>query len=170
MNEKSKKPLIIGLLLPVIMIIVTALSLLMQDSITPPEYNFIYVYGKDRYAVNDRFTVEDGRIVELEVEYPERYNFTGTGNLYVYDFAVNEGRLIKPEDADDLQIIDKTESPDGYEIFFGTMNEGIFPVLLTFRDRRKIYIKNESGSMKIDIFSEEEDRAYYFKFIGWLEK
>ena len=166
--KKENIPLIIGLCLPILMIIIVALSIYLPTLFAPePTHNFIYTTWHQNYA-SHHFYVDNGKIVQEESS-PPYEDFKGnlsTPKLFIYDINTNEVKELSLEQAQKYTLDSSNTSPDGFEITYG--HDDCDPFFGGGRNYGTVYLKGHHISKKLNI---EREANYYwrnFNFIGWV--
>ena len=172
MNPKKDISLIIGIAIPILMIVLVAASIYLPSLFSPPpRFNFLYVTD-DGYYQGQQYVVERGTLVKQGVIYPERYT-PRAARLFVHDVVKNESKEISFEDAQRLHLDPSGKSPDGFEVVYGSREDGIFPLFFfTSTDYNTIYMKGHNASRKLDLPSKTAEGYYYnsrFRFLGWIK-
>ena len=130
MEEKKKNiPLIVALSIPVLMIVLIAVSIYLPGlMIKPPKVNFVYSIGGD-YCYQNRYSVQNGKIVEIEIKKPENNNLCRNyldARLFYYDVQHNSPREISFAEAAGITLDNSLKSADGFEIVSGNDSFDIF--------------------------------------------
>ncbi len=168
MPEKKKNvPLVIALSIPVLMILLIAVSIYLPVLFVKPGIDFIYSHGGD-YCSRDKYSVRDEKIVENAVKENSKNHgcgYQGEVKLYYYDVQRDTAREITFEEAKNYQLDNHSKSLDGFEVVPGNQS---FDILFfsgsSYYDK---YLKKGAFSRKLNI-----GKAYYysFKFIGWIKE
>ena len=88
MDAKKNIPLILGLSIPILMILFVAGSIYLPGLFVQPKFNFLYAMGDD-YYYGRHYSVQNGRLIKNEVEYPEYVGNRTESSLYIYDVVKN---------------------------------------------------------------------------------
>ncbi len=165
MDEKKKNvPLIVALTIPLMMVVIIAVSIYLPSLFVKPTTNFIYSLGGDYYSQH-RYAVKEGRVAQIDVKYPEN-NYSPTNykdpRIYYHDIVSNTTREISLEEAQSFLLDDRNVSIDGFQIVSGSHGGDIF--FYDYSSRYKRYIKKGSFSKKLNL---DNDETYYFQFLGW---
>ncbi|MFA5362601.1 MAG: hypothetical protein WC335_05060 [Candidatus Omnitrophota bacterium] len=169
MGSKKNISLLIGIAIPILMIVLIALSIYLPSFFAPaPQFNFLYV-TEDNYGQNFQFGVENGVLVKREVKYPEHY-IPKESRLFIHDVIKNTDREITFEDARKLKLDSRLKSPDGYEVVYGSTDYGFFPFFYGGHDYNAMYLKGHNTSKKLDLQASTDGRYYYRnrRFLGWI--
>lgn len=169
MGSKKNISLIVGIAIPILMIVLIAVSIYLPSLFAPaPQFNFIYV-TEDNYGQNFQFAVENGVLVKREVKYPEHYT-PKDARLFIHDVMKNTDQEITFEDAQKLKLDSLLKSPDGYEVVYGSSDYGFFPFFYGGSDYNAMYLKGHNTSKKLDLQSSTDGRYYYRnrRFLGWI--
>ena len=166
--KKKNIPLIIGLCIPVLMIVIVALSILIPKAFAPkPSYSFIYATWKQYPQY--RYYVREGKIIleDCNPPYKDYKDALNRPRLFVYDVTLNECKRITFEEAQSYKLNDKCKSPDGFEVIRGSY-DSYDPFFYSSRDYNAIYLKGHHISKKIDIGKVADYYWHKFEFIGWI--
>ena len=172
MKPQKNISLIIGLAIPFLMIVLVAASIYLPGLFAPqPTINFLYVTGDD-YYLDHSYVVENGELTKREVKYPEHYT-PGVTRLFVHDVSVNESKEVSFEEAQQLRLDANVKSTDGYEVVYGNVEYGFFPLFFSGdRDYNSMYLKGHSTSKKLKLQTPSDGRYYYTRdrahFLGWI--
>lgn len=180
--------LILAFLLPIVLIVVIALSTSLPSLFLSTDYNFVYSactdghrnysYPCDSY-LKKRYSVVGDKLVLLPVNTMEDSNGDGkpdfigqyTDRIFLHDTQKNESREITLAEAQTLTLQNLLTSPDGVTVsgHYERRSGGFFPFdggsssygyyLTKGRSRSKLNLINSS------------DQYYYqnnFQFIGWV--
>lgn len=189
MKEFFKKnfAIILAFLLPILLIVIIALSTYLPSLFLSTDYNFIYsscTDGSNYYSYNcddyllKRYSVLNGKIIINPIDSNQDSDKDGvpdinekyTARVFLHDTKKNESREITIEEAQTLSLNSLLTSPDGVtvssnydrgtEIFFIFDNGSSYGYYLT---------KGKSRS-KLNLIN-NDNRGYYrnnFQFIGWV--
>ncbi|MFH1622181.1 MAG: hypothetical protein ABIA97_03575 [Candidatus Omnitrophota bacterium] len=174
MKIKDNISLIVGLSIPLLMILFVGLSIYLPGLFVKPGYGFLYASGGDYHSIK-QYAVKNGKIIEVEVNYPERFSGAKIEpKLYVYNVSKDNSWEISFEEAEKLNLDDSTKSPDGFEVVSGGYGGDIF---YSRGGYYKKYIKGHNFSKELNLktSSTGSDSSYWsdyrsFKFIGWIEE
>ena len=168
MMKKENIPLVIGLCIPVLMIIIVAISIYLPTLFAPePIHNFIYASWHQNYA-SHHYYVDKGKIVREESPPPYK-GYEGnlsSPKLFIYDIKNNQPKEIPLEQAQKYKLDSSKTSPDGFEITYGSYD--CDPFFVGCRNHGTVYLKGHHISKKLNI---EKNQNYYrrnFNFIGWI--
>jgi hypothetical protein len=166
---KKHFTLIIGIAIPLVMILLVATSIYLPGFFVQPEFNFLYVTGEDRYW-GYSYSVEDGPLTR-EYNVPDDDFDTARSELrlFIYDVTHNESREVTFEEAVQLQLDPDKESPDGFEVTYGSRGENFLFMFGSYTDYNSQYLVGRGVSKKLDL-DVGADNSYYgsFKFLGWI--
>lgn len=167
--NKQNIPLIAGISIPILMIIFVAASIYLPRLFVPaPKYNFLYATDGDYYT-RRFYSVQNDRLVENEIKYPEKYRPRRKPKFFVHDIVKNESKEIAFEDAQKLTLNSNVKSPDGFEVVSGTRHSGFFPFFFGGgRDYKTKYIKGRNTSKKLNLQMITDYYYRNFHFIGWI--
>lgn len=164
-------PLLISFALPVVMIIVIALSIFLPQYISHPKYDFVYsVY--DGYYSTSFYTLEKGKLVQnLVPVYELENNYYRVPKLYRYDMQNNLTKEISFGEAQQYMYFSSEISPDGYTIKESGMNGGIFPFSFdNSANTRSVYAVTKYSGKKLTIHESTTPWSNQIHFIGWIQK
>ena len=169
MEEKKKNvPLIVALSIPVLMIVLIAISIYVPALFIKPTMNFVYSVGGDHCYPN-KYSVKNGKIVENEIKQPETNNACRSysnyreARLFYYDVKRTTSREITLAEAATLTVDAAIKSQDGFEVVSGNYSSDIFFSGGSYYDK---YLKKGAYSRRLNVGS----TSYYdFKFIGWVK-
>ena len=169
MEEKRKNiPLIVALSIPVLMIVLIAISIYVPALFIKPTVNFVYSTGGD-YCYQNRYSVKSGKIVENEIKKPEDNNSCRNyreARLFYYDVQHNMSREISMDEAVKLAVDDSIKSTDGFEVVSGSGSSDIF--FFSGSSYYDKYLKKGAYNRRLNIVGPTS--SYYdFKFIGWVK-
>jgi hypothetical protein len=171
MNSKKNISLIFGIAIPILMILLVAVSIYLPALLAPaPRFNFLYVAGVD-YNQSHQYVVENGVLNKYKYKDKDHSDNhpPGVGKLFVHDVSANESKEISFEDARKLKLDANAKSPDGYEVVCGGA-EGLFPFDYSGYD--EMYLKGHHTSKKLNLQYPAAGYSYYrgnrFYFLGWI--
>ena len=170
MSSKKNVSLIVGISIPILMIVLVAISIYVPAFFAPaPRANFLYVTGNDYYQ-GQQYFVENGTIVKREVRYPEHYA-PGVARFFLHNTFANEDKELSFEEAQKLKLNANEKSPEGYEVVYGNTESGFFPFFFSGgTDYNTMYLKGHNTSRKLNLQSPDDGRYYYRnrRFLGWI--
>ncbi len=169
MDLKKNISLIIGISIPVFMVILIAASIYLPSFFAPaPQFNFLYVMG-DSCGSDFQFTVENDMLVKHEVKCPKG-RMPKDVRLFIHDVIKNADREIAFEEAQKLKLDPMLESPDGYEVVYGSDHWGYFPFFYDGSNYDAMYLKGHNTNRKLKLQLSSDGRYYYRnrRFLGWL--
>ena len=188
MKDFMKKhfAIVLAFSLPLVLLVVIALSAYLPSAFISTNYNFVYaacVDGSNNYLyrcdayLEQLYAVVDGQLVLNEVDVAldtdrdgipdvnEGYN----ARLFLHNTQSNETREITAEEATSLTLDGLVTSPDGVSVV-GQYDRG--PDIFLLFDGGSSYghylVKGKAKS-KLNLINTEERYSYRdnFKFIGW---
>lgn len=174
MEIKRNFSLIAAISIPLLMIVFVAGSIYLPGLFVKPHFNFLYVSGQDYPYGRQRYTVENGRLVQQEITklesrgyYPPRQE----ARLFVHDVAKNESREISFQEAQRLTLDPSLQSPDGFEVVYGNRGNGVFALFFGSRsDYNARYLTGHNVSKKLNLkFSGDSQYTNFFQFLGWIQ-
>lgn len=126
MRPSQNISLVVGLAIPVLMIVLVALSIYVPALLSPePQYDFLYVTGDD-YWDSRQYEVQQGRLIKREVKYHDNYTLPAA-RIFIHDVTTNQSREISFEEAQQLSLNSGSKSKDGWEVVRGSGHDGFFP-------------------------------------------
>jgi len=170
---KKNITLIVGISIPILMIVFVAASIYLPGLFIKPNVNFLYAYG-DEYYSQERFTVQNGKLVKREVPRYESQSYyqppREESKLFLHDVVKNESREVSFEEAQRLNLDSGTKSSDGFEVINGYQGGGFFPFFGgSGSDYNTRYLKGHNVSKKINLQQRGESYYYDFRFLGWIK-
>ncbi|MBI3305896.1 hypothetical protein HYZ82_02030 [Candidatus Nomurabacteria bacterium] len=196
MKEFLKKnfAIVLAFLLPILLIVIVALTTYLPSRFISTDYNFIYTscgdgnyrYGYSCYNLPKLFSVVDGKLEENQMDmtlvnvkedlngngipdYNEKYN----ARIFLHDTEKNEGREITLEEAKLLALNGLLTSPDGVTVS-SNYNRGsdlfFFPFGGGSRSSYGYYLTKGKSKSKLNLIN-SNDQYYYqnnFQFLGWV--
>ena len=189
MNEFIKKnlTLLLAFALPVILILVIAVSAHFPTKTITSNYNFVYAvcanainspyYNCNTYIVN-RYSVIDNKLVLNPIDPAQDADKNGipdikenySAHLFLHDTKTNQSHEITLADAQQLKFSNLLTSPEGVAVA-GSYDRGadFFPFFGGGSGYAYYLIKGNDRS-KLNLFN--SDNQYYdtgnFQFIGWV--
>ncbi|MCA9355747.1 hypothetical protein KC865_04375 [Candidatus Kaiserbacteria bacterium] len=184
---KENVVIIIAFSLPVLFIVVIALSSLLPSLFISTNYNFVYSSCTDGYGyysyrcenyLQKRHSVVNGRLVLNDIDptldsdnddipdVKEGY----TVRLFLHDTKLNESREITLEEAQSLNLNELITSPDGVSVSSHYSRGGDFFILFDGGSSYGLYLVKGNAKRKLNLINDRE-RYYYnddFQFIGWV--
>jgi hypothetical protein len=175
MDLRKNLPLVIGLALPVILIIVVALTIYIPGQLVKPQHDFLYLVGGDYYTQR-QYAVENGKLIKRELPPDlerekylpfERVRSTDV-RFYRHDVETNQSQPLAFEEAAQLKLDPSLKSPDGFTIEHGR-GGGIFDIFGGGSSYDTFYLRNKQASVALNL---EIDSNRYFEwpnnFLGWI--
>lgn len=166
---KKNLPLIFAISVPVILVIGVALTVYLPTLFVKPEYNFLYASGSN-YIYRDLYVVENGTLVKKPIIVPGTVRTTQEPKLYMHDVSKNVSVEISFEEAQRLSLDTNTQSPDDFEIAYGSGGGGFFPFLFwsegNYGER---YLKGRGISKKLNLQTSYGSYSSDFRFLGWIK-
>jgi hypothetical protein len=185
---KKNWSLIVGVAIPILMIILVALSIYVPVLFAKPTTKFLY-YTSDTYDYyyNDRYAVENGKLVlipykqrdtvedtrfpsvkdpEVSLEIPK-----AVLHLFVYDPVANASQEITFEEGQKLRLESRVESPEGYTLSQGSYGGDIFDLFGGgYHDYNTWYLQKGTVNKKITLEQSASGYRYYnnIQFLGWI--
>ncbi|MEZ4104165.1 MAG: hypothetical protein R3B60_02670 [Candidatus Paceibacterota bacterium] len=193
MKESLKKnwALVTAFTLPVVLIIIVALSTYLPSLFLSTNYNFIYSVctdGTNYYSYDycnnyfkKLYTVVDGKLVVNNYIDPNqdsdkdgvpdvKENYTN--RIFLHDTLNNESREITLEEAQKLNLNKLLTSPDGVTISNNYDNGADYFLFFDTGSNYGYYLVKGNKRDKLNLIN-SSDRYYYrynnnFQFIGWV--
>ncbi|MDD4319810.1 MAG: hypothetical protein PHW10_05825 [Candidatus Peribacteraceae bacterium] len=172
MDWKKNFPLILGLVLPVVMVLFIAGSILVPRFFANPAYGFLFTWGQN--SVRNTYDVQGGRLILVPVSNASvrREAAEEMPRLFRYDPLKDESEEISFADAQRLTLSKFAASPDGYVIRTGNYyNDGIFSGLFYgggYRDYNAIALEGHGAVKRITVSRPDSVSIYNFRFVGWI--
>lgn len=184
---KENFAIVIAFSLPVILILVIALSTYLPSLFISTSYNFIYSsctdaanyysYRCDNY-LQERYSVVDSKLVINDIDPNQDSDNDGisdisenyTARLFLYDTKNNETREITLEEAETFTLNKLLTSPDGVTVSSHYDRKADFLFLFDNDSSYGHYLMKGKAKSKLNLIN-TEDRYYYqnnFQFIGWV--
>jgi len=181
---------LLAFLLPIGVILATALSIHLSSWFVSTDYNFIYAscgdsydyHYSDRYNCDDylkeRFFVEDSKLVVFETAViseilpggnKEDLRKNYDARIFLHNTEKNESREITLEEAQLLTLNSLLTSPDGITASSYYDNGGDFFPFFGGSSSYGYYLTRGKNKSKLNLIN--NGRYYYednFKFIGWV--
>ncbi|RJQ37166.1 hypothetical protein C4552_01535 [Candidatus Parcubacteria bacterium] len=168
--NRQNLPLIIAIVVPVVMIIAVAASIIVPQWMVRPEYDFLYAtsYGYPPLAT---YAVENGKLVRHPVQQPEIPPYprtTAEPELWRYNARDDASRKISFEETQLLQLDPSTRSPDGFALERGSGAENIFEALFGGSRYNEWYLTKNGSARRISISPSTPYYDYNPQFLGWI--
>lgn len=190
MKEFFKKNfvVILSFALPILLIVIVALSVYLPSFFLSTNYNFIYSVctngtNYSPYQCNNylqkNYSVVKGKIVANSTDSKQDLNKDGVpdinksynARIFLYDTKKKESREITLEEAQALSLNELLTSPDGVTVSSNYDRGGDdFLVLFDRGASYGYYLAKGKSKNKINLIN-SDDRYYYrdnFQFIGWV--
>ena len=173
MDNRTNWSLAVAVSLPVLMVVVVALSIYVPSRFQPFNGQFLYaVQENGYYGVGTGLQVVQGKLRETPLTRPPYAvnASTPTVQLYLHDIASNQSRDITLEQAKILTLDPGPRSASGLQIEFGTQMQGLVPfVIFPSPDYSAVYAKGDRGSLKLNVRTKSGAYFNQFQFIGWVK-
>lgn len=163
--KHKNTPFILALALPLLMILLVAISIWVPPMFYTPKYNFIYSVDTQYYG-SEYLVVEQKRLVDHT---PVEYIGTQQVQLYHYDVKSDTSTPISFIDAQKYALLDSEESPDGYKVVSGHNNEGFFPFYWGGNFNGETYMVNNFSSKKLKVIKNSIRNYEPIHFLGWIQ-
>ena len=161
MNPKKNVSLIVGIAIPILMIVLVAISIYAPALFAPaPRTDFLYITDYNHYQEQE-YVVENGKLVKREVKYPELYTPRAV-RIFLHNTSANEDKELSFEEAQKLKLNANVTSPDGYEVVYGNRDGDFFPFFFSGgTDYNAMYLKGHNTSKKLNLLSPNEEQYYH---------
>jgi len=189
MKEFIKKnfALLLAFILPVILIVIVALSTYLPSLFLSTNYNFVYSsctngtnyysYRCDNY-LQKRYSVVDSKLVINDIDPTQDSDNNGTpdinenytARIFLHDTKKNESREITLEEAQTLTFNSLITSPDGVTVSSSYDRGADFFLIFDGGSTYGYYLTKGKSKSKLNLINSNE-RYYYrnnFQFIGWV--
>ncbi len=168
MNKKKNIPFIIALSIPVLMVVLTSISIYLPRMFVKPRIDFIYSTGQN-YCHNNWYSVQNQKIVKHDPEkIKENHSCQNyqEPRLFYYDVKEDTSREISMNEAEKFVLDNRFKSADGFEIVSGGRGfDGLFFSGSSYYDK---FLKKGAYSRKL---KKSHTQYYYnFKFLGWVKE
>ena len=155
---KKNLTLIVGLALPIVFILIIAISIAIPKNFVNPAHNFIYTEPVEYYNFKNFFDLEEGKLVLKRNSYftdemlaENSYwirNVKEAPKLYLYDVEKDASYEISFTDAQNYNLVAGPDSPDGYSVTKTYTHVGIFEIFGRYDDRENYFLTAPSGKSK----------------------
>lgn len=188
MKEFIKKnfTILLAFALPIVLIVIVALSAYLPSLFISTNYNFVYIScteGVDRYLyrcdyLQERYSIVDDKLVVNLID-PEQDSDENkvsdnkenyTARIFLHDNESNESREITLKEAQTLTLSSLLTSPDGITISSNYDRGSDFFFIFNGSSSYGYYLTKGKSKSKLNLIN-HGDRYYYqnnFKFIGWI--
>jgi hypothetical protein len=172
MISKETKTVVIGFSLPLILIVVVGCLVGIQDWKIKPNHDFLFSLGQ--YYNNDfRYTTENGYLEKVEEKPDTTQRHMGDyPRLFIYEVKTGKSRELRFDEAQQLSLDTKLESPDGYSVGGEHSSVGERMLFIYSNSSSGIYIRKDAGRKKIDLPALGTGSYWQgqFVFLGWVVK
>jgi len=187
---KNNFAIVLASLLPILLIVIVALSLYIPSVFLSTKYNFVYTtcdtgtnYYNSHYCntyLEKRHTVVDGKIVVSPVDLTKELNLDKaspefdrkyTARIFLHDTNKNESREISLEEAKTLTLNNFLTSPDGVTVSSNYNNRGgdIFFLFGGGSSSYGYYLTKGKSKDKLNLINTSDQYYYHnFQFLGWV--
>jgi hypothetical protein len=184
---KQNLTIVLAFSLPLLLIIIVALSTYLPSLFLSTNYNFVYsactdgtnysYYNCDNYLQN-RLVVVDGKLIVNDINptldsdkdgIPDT-NENYKERIFLHDTEKNESREITIEEAQGLSLNNLVTSPDGVSVSSDYSHGGEFLFLFDGGSSYGYYLMKGNSKSTLNLIG-SDDRYYYrnnFQFIGWV--
>ena len=183
---KDNLIVIVAFLLPILLIIGTALTLYLPGAFLTTQYDFVYTVCDsnqqyDYYHCNGplkrRYEVRDGKLVVNQIDPTEDLNKNnipdfkeiGKNRFFYQDMKKNEGREITLAEAMSNTYSDLLTSPDGVSVSNGYDRNNSF-LFFDGGSSYRHYLTKGNKQRKLNLINGNYRYDYVnnFQFIGWV--
>lgn len=169
---KRNISLIIGISIPILMIIFVAGSIYLPGLLIQPQTNFLYVSNSNPIYLNSElYSVADGKIIKTEAEptkKPTNIPIQNEPQLFIHNVVENKSQKISFEKAQNLDLDSSIESPDGFEVVYGSRDSG-FLFFSPGRDYDSRYLKGHNISKRLNLEASNKRFSNNIVFLGWIK-
>ncbi len=169
MKSNSKRPVIVALALPLILMLIIILSIYLPEYLESPEGRFIYAVCEDFNKAGIDLTVVNGRLTKPDTlgaaPIIERFRVS----FYIYNMETGNRTNIEIDEALDFEIDTSQVSSTGHKIAPGSRLEGIFPFSIIQVDSTVRYLKGKFTAQKLELDFIHGNTEMEFRFIGWIK-
>jgi len=188
MNETIKKHgvLILAFALPILLIVVVAISAYIPSRLVKTQYDFVYTTcfdGNSYYAYNcsnystTEYSVIDDVLVVKEISDPQKdlqpyeKRTPPTVRIFLHDTETNLSKEISLKDAQSLKLSGLITSPDGITV--SNQYERVPDMIYIFGGGNTTYgyyLTKGNAKSRLNLINNGESYSYQnnFKFIGWV--
>ncbi|OGJ00074.1 hypothetical protein A3H53_01650 [Candidatus Nomurabacteria bacterium RIFCSPLOWO2_02_FULL_40_10] len=194
MEEFIKKnfAVLLAFVLPILLIVIVALSTYLPSLFLSTKYNFIYTscadggnyysypYYCDTY-LQKRYSVVDNKLVVYPIDLTQDSNKDGVpdfsgkypARIFLHDTQKNESREITLAEAQMLALNNLLTSPDGVTVSSGYNYNGggdFFFLFGSGRSSHSHYLMKGKSKSKLNLIN-SSDQYYYqnnFQFLSWV--
>lgn len=185
---KKNFALVLAFSLPVLLIVVIALSAYLPSLFISTDYNFVYSlcadgtnnyysYRCDNY-LQKRYSVVNGQLIVNDIDPALDSDDEGipdvkegyTARLFLHDTQSNQTREITQEEAQSLTLNELITSPDGVSVSSHYDRGADFFLIFDGGSTYGYYLMKGNAKSKLNLIN-DDNRYYYqdnFQFIGWV--
>ncbi len=185
---KKNSLIILTFSLPVLLVVLVAMSSLIPSFLLSTQYDFVYATcGDGTYRFNyrcedylkNRFSVVNGKLVVSEVAKNQDSDGDGvldadenySARLFLHNTERNETREINLDKAQSFDLDSLLTSPDGVTLSSDYDRGESFFLVFDSGSSYGYYLTKGGSRSKLHLINSNEDSYYYndnFKFIGWV--
>lgn len=180
MKELIKKnfALVLAFVLPILLILIVALTTYLPSAFISTKYNFIYTSCTDGYNyhpyncddyLKGRYSVPEDKIVVNKLTEDAKAKYSD--RIFLHDTQKNESREISLKEAETLTLSSLLTSPDGITVSsYYDRNGGDFFIFGGGYSSYGYYLTKGKSKSKINLIN-NSDQYYYqnnFQFLGWV--
>lgn len=167
--------LIIAILIPLVMIVTTAISVLFYQVDLYPGQNFIYIaaehYGSYQCAHDIKAKLfPEHAASQIPHHSSLKVNSCADTNLYIYDFKNKTNTLITLQQAEKLPLSSNPESSDGFKVeqYCSSSLYFMWPFEMAGNYHYDVCVSKGNYMKKISIPLHEK-KYNSFQFIAWIK-
>ncbi len=192
---KKNFAVLLAFVLPIVLIVVVALSAYLPSLFLSTHYNFLYTICADGSSYNSypyycenylqkKYSVFNNKLIELPVDMtvdtnrdgiPDFNDFNGkyVARIFLHDTKKNESREITFAEAKLLTLNNLLTSPDGVTVSSNSSYSGGGDFFFLFGGGRSsygYYLTKGKSKSKLNLVN-SSDQYYYqnnFQFLGWV--
>lgn len=184
---KNNLAVVLAFVLPVVLIIIVALSAYIPSFFLSTDYNFIYTICTDNnnhysYYCNEyiqkRYSVANGKLIVNSVEFSK--NSIGDApapdfsryvdRIFLHNTQKNESQEITLEEAKALTLSSLLTSADGVMVSGYYNDSGLFSIFGGGYSSFGYYLTKGKSKKKLNLINNSNQNYYpnNFQFIGWV--
>lgn len=172
---KESKYLYIAILIPTLMIVITAISVFYYKKELHPQHNFVYMMKNDSDAYQCWSQLKSEIFPKTNTQQTTHSTppkDCSSVKFYEYDFANNKSTLVTLAQVKQMKLSDpdNATSADGFKVNNYCYSSDVFGWGFSSRSYYSACIKNGDYQQKLNIdFSNDNSNEYsYLFFVGWI--
>lgn len=167
----QKKPLIIALSIPFVMILIIAAFIFIPRMFVEPEHD--YIYSNTNYNQGYYYEVRGGVLTKEMYDYPEPKTELSEEEkeepLYYHDVSENKSREISFEEVQDLELDGSYHSPQGMSLDYDYQGDIASEVFGEREEKTRHYLRSGVVSFPQYVKTYRNNRwNNQVEFIGWV--